>query len=217
MTFARWTIVPDGPDGRVDHFYADGNESPVVVVPEAALGDVDAERDRWRRLVGEAVTMKMKAIRRAEEAVADRDRETELRRDAERALTELRAYCDTQPYPDEVEHERHRAEMAEAALKAALVILTTTGDAMSKVAEFWRVVRFLQKQRVDLKQRDVHYPYTSRPLYYGSDRMRRLADMYVGDPEDFPGDCPGCGAPKGHPPAGPCIDHGTAKARATTE
>jgi len=26
--------------------------------------------------------------------------------------------------------------------------------------------------------------------------------------------CPGCGAPAGYPPAGPCIDHGTRRARA---
>lgn len=29
-----------------------------------------------------------------------------------------------------------------------------------------------------------------------------------------PGDCPGCGAPQGYPPGGPCLDHGTVKARA---
>ena len=30
---------------------------------------------------------------------------------------------------------------------------------------------------------------------------------------DDQSDCPACGAPKGYPPAGPCIDHGTPKAR----
>jgi hypothetical protein len=29
-------------------------------------------------------------------------------------------------------------------------------------------------------------------------------------------DCPGCGAPAGHPPAGPCDNHGTAAAVAST-
>jgi hypothetical protein len=27
-------------------------------------------------------------------------------------------------------------------------------------------------------------------------------------------DCPGCGAPKGYPPAGPCDKHGTPEAKA---
>lgn len=30
-------------------------------------------------------------------------------------------------------------------------------------------------------------------------------------------DCPGCGAPTGLPPAGPCRDHGTPQARAMNE
>lgn len=30
-----------------------------------------------------------------------------------------------------------------------------------------------------------------------------------------PSDCPGCGAPAGYPPAGPCDNHGTAQARAS--
>lgn len=30
------------------------------------------------------------------------------------------------------------------------------------------------------------------------------------------GDCPGCGAPAGYPPAGPCADHATPQAVAMT-
>jgi hypothetical protein len=33
MPPGRWTIRPHGPDGLVDHFYADGYEQPVPVVP----------------------------------------------------------------------------------------------------------------------------------------------------------------------------------------
>jgi hypothetical protein len=52
---------------------------------------------------------------RARELEQERDRETDLRRAAERHNTELRAALSERPFPDEIEAEARRAAFAEAA------------------------------------------------------------------------------------------------------
>jgi hypothetical protein len=59
----------------------------------------------------------------------------------------------------------------------------------------------------------------TQPPSARSKRTSRRPTGQVGSNAPGPAlrDCPGCGAPQGLPPAGPCLNHGTEKARAIEE
>lgn len=56
------------------------------------------------------------------------------------------------------------------------------------------------------------YPYVDCPACH-TRTMKVVEVVEASDPEGTARDCPGCGASEGHPPAGPCRNHGTKRAK----